>query len=135
MERRQASMNNRLQVLPKTVTEESPTTREPAVPLPRLRWVNMAFVRPTLIAAALLVFGVAPLWPTQYALTSDDKQVVSAWLAKHPGAVVLVNQATPRVERLYRRLGFTVAFLDGPRRISRNGDRSPAREIVATRNL
>ncbi len=45
----------------------------------------MAFVRPTLIAAALLVFGVPPLWPTQYALTSDDKQVVSAWLAKHPG--------------------------------------------------
>ena len=57
------------------------------------------------------------------------------WLATHPGPVVLVNQATDRVEKLYRKLGFDVRFLNAPRRISRTGDRTPAREIMATRNL
>jgi DNA adenine methylase len=48
---------------------------------------------------------------------------------------VLVNQATPRVEALYRSLGYDVAFLDAPRRISCTGDRTPAREIIGTRHL
>jgi DNA adenine methylase len=47
---------------------------------------------------------------------------------------VLVNQATPRIEQVYRQLGYRVQFLDGPRRISCTGDRTPAREIMATRN-
>ena len=49
--------------------------------------------------------------------------------------MVLVNQATERVERLYRQLGYSVDFLDAPRRISCTGDRAPAREIIGTRNL
>jgi len=49
--------------------------------------------------------------------------------------VVLVNQATPRIDDLYRRLGYAVSYLDAPRRISCTGDRTPAREIVATRNI
>lgn len=57
------------------------------------------------------------------------------WLAKHKGPVVLVNQSTPRIEELYRRLKYDVRFLDAPRRISCNGDRTPAKEILATRNL
>lgn len=65
----------------------------------------------------------------------QDQERTADWLARHRGPVVVVNQATPRVERLYRRLGFTVAFLDGPRRISRTGDRTPAREIIGTRGL
>jgi len=48
---------------------------------------------------------------------------------------VLVNQATPRIEALYRKLKFEVQFLDAPRRISCTGDRTPAREIMGTRNL
>jgi DNA adenine methylase len=39
------------------------------------------------------------------------------------------------VEALYRKLGYAVRFLEAPRRISCTGDRSPAREIVGTRNL
>src|SRR5438093_3543602 len=64
-----------------------------------------------------------------------DQQRTAAWLSSHRGPVVLVNQATPRIERLYRQLGFDVSFLSAPRRISCTGDRTPAREIVATRNL
>jgi DNA adenine methylase len=75
---------------------------------------------------------------TQYAadpFSWADQKRAAAWLAAHPGPVVLVNQATARVERLYRHLGFALAFIDAPRRISCTGDRSPAREIIATRNL
>ena len=64
-----------------------------------------------------------------------DQERTAGWLAAHPGPVVLVNQATERVGTLYRMLGFEVRFLNGPRRISRTGDRTPAREIIATRNL
>ena len=75
---------------------------------------------------------------TQYAkdgFSWEDQVRTAGSLAKHPGPVVLVNQATPRIEALYRKLGFDVRFLDAPRRISCTGDRTPAREILATRNL
>jgi hypothetical protein len=49
--------------------------------------------------------------------------------------VVLVNQATDRIERLYRQLGYTLRFLEAPRRISCTGNRKPALEVLATRNL
>jgi DNA adenine methylase len=65
----------------------------------------------------------------------DDQLRTAERLAKHRGPVVLSNQATPRIVHLYRRLGFCLRFLDGPRRISRNGDRTAAREVLATRNL
>lgn len=64
-----------------------------------------------------------------------DQQRTAEWLAAHDGPVVLANQATPRIEALYRSLGFDVTFLDAPRRISCTGDRTPAREVFATRNL
>ena len=50
-------------------------------------------------------------------------------------SVILVNQATDRMEGLYRSLGYDVHFLNAPRRISCTGDRTPAREIMGTRNL
>jgi DNA adenine methylase len=65
----------------------------------------------------------------------DDQERTARVLAAHPGPVVLVNQATERIESLYRSLRYRVRFLDAPRRISCNGDRTPAREILATRNL
>ncbi|MDR7420745.1 MAG: Dam family site-specific DNA-(adenine-N6)-methyltransferase [Armatimonadota bacterium] len=65
----------------------------------------------------------------------DDQVRLAEWLARHRGPVVLVNQATDRVGRLYRKLGFDLTFLDGPRRISCTGDRRPAREVLARRNL
>jgi DNA adenine methylase len=65
----------------------------------------------------------------------EDQERTAAWLATHRGPVILVNQATERIEALYRKLGFRVAYLAGPRRISCTGDRAPAREIIGTRNL
>jgi len=65
----------------------------------------------------------------------NDQVRAAETFAAHPGPVILVNQRTPRVEALYRKLGYAVSELRAPRRISCNGDRRPAREIFATRNL
>ena len=75
---------------------------------------------------------------TQYAkdgFTWSDQERTAALLARHRGPVVLVNQATSRVAALYKKLGYRVRFLEAPRRISCTGDRSPAREIIGTRNV
>ena len=75
---------------------------------------------------------------TQYAKDGfrwGDQERTARRLARHSGPVVLVNQATGRIESLYRELGFRVGFLKAPRRISCTGAREPAREILATRNL
>jgi DNA adenine methylase len=65
----------------------------------------------------------------------DDQVRTAEWLARHKGPVILVNQATPRIGKLYGTLGYDLRFLDAPRRISCNGDRTPAQEILATRHL
>jgi len=75
---------------------------------------------------------------TQYAQSPfswDDQVRLAEWLAKHPGPVVLSNQATPRVLRLYKALGFGTKLLSAPRMISCTGDRTRAREVLATRNI
>lgn len=65
-----------------------------------------------------------------------DEQVRTAkWLAKHPGPVVLSNEATERVVDLYSTLNYQLVYLDAPRRISCTGDRTPAAEVLALRNL
>jgi len=65
-----------------------------------------------------------------------EAQVRTAeWLAKHRGPVVLSNQATRRIKDLYSKLGYTLTALTAPRLISCTGDRTPANEILATRNL
>lgn len=65
-----------------------------------------------------------------------DEQVRTAeWLSKHPGPVVLSNQATERIVKLYRGLGYRLTYLTAPRLISCTGDRTPAKEVLATRNL
>ena len=65
----------------------------------------------------------------------NDQVRTAEWLAKHRGPVVLSNQATPRIVRLYRKLGFRLTFLKAPRMISCNGDRSPAKEVLAIKNF
>lgn len=75
---------------------------------------------------------------TQYskeAFTWEDQVRLAEWLADHPGPVVLSNQATPRIVRLYKSLGFKLRYYQAPRRISCNGDRTAAREVLATKNL
>jgi len=65
----------------------------------------------------------------------EDQVRTAETFARHRGPVILVNQATPRITVLYRRLGYDLEYHDAPRRISCTGDRKPAREIFATRNL
>jgi DNA adenine methylase len=75
---------------------------------------------------------------TQYAKEPfgwEDQVRGAEWLAKHPGPVVLSNQATNRIVDLYKKLGFKLQFLDAPRRISCNGDRHSVREVLALRNF
>jgi DNA adenine methylase len=67
--------------------------------------------------------------------TSADQRRLVRWLGQHPGPVVACNAATPEMIACYRDAGFDVRILDAPRRISNNGDRTPARELFATRNL
>ena len=64
-----------------------------------------------------------------------SRHVENRWLHCHKGPVILSNQATPRIVRLYRSLGFRLKFLSAPRRISCTGDRTPAPEVLALRNL
>lgn len=65
----------------------------------------------------------------------DEQRRAAAWLAVHPGPVVLANQATPRILDLYASLGFSLVEHSAPRMISCTGNREPAREVFATRNL
>ena len=62
----------------------------------------------------------------------EDQERTARFLAAHPGPVVISNQATPRIIELYKDVGFNLNFLDGPRRISCTGDRTAAREVLAT---
>jgi len=65
----------------------------------------------------------------------QEQEQTAEWLSVHPGPVILSNQATMRILELYQDYGFTVIELNGPRRISCTGDRTPAREVLALRNL
>lgn len=65
----------------------------------------------------------------------NDQVRTAELLAKHRGPVLLSNQATKRIVDLYRLLKFDLKFLDAPRRISCDGNRQTAREVLATRNL
>jgi len=59
-----------------------------------------------------------------------DQVRLANWLASCPATVVASNQATNRIVNLYEKLGFTIEFLNAPRRISCSGDRTPAKEIL-----
>lgn len=75
---------------------------------------------------------------TQYSkegFSWDDQVRLAEWLAKHRGPVVLSNQATTRISKLYRSLGFHLNYLQARRMISCKGDRRPATEVLATKNL
>ena len=64
-----------------------------------------------------------------------EQERAAIFLAKHDGPVILSNQATERIIDLYKGLGYALQFLNAPRRISCTGDRTPAPEVLATRNL
>lgn len=65
----------------------------------------------------------------------NDQVRLAHWLSTHPGPVIASNQATQRILDLYSELGFEVTTLNAPRLIACNGDRTPAREMLATKGL
>jgi DNA adenine methylase len=65
----------------------------------------------------------------------EDQVRTAELLAAHPGPLVLSNQATPRIVSLYEKLGFTLSYLEAPRRISCTGDRTAAREVLAVKGV
>lgn len=65
----------------------------------------------------------------------DEQVRLAEFLARHRGPVVLSNQATPRIVRLYRKLGFSMQRLSAPRMISCTGNRTPATEVLATKGI
>ena len=69
------------------------------------------------------------------AFSWEDQERTAAWLTQHPGPVLVSNQATPRIVELYKKLGYSLTFLEGPRRINSTGDRSPVQEVIARRNI
>lgn len=75
---------------------------------------------------------------TRYAqddFTWGDQVRLAEWGAKHRGVVIASNQATARIVELYGDLGYDMEAFSAPRRIACNGNRTPALEILATRNL
>ena len=66
----------------------------------------------------------------------EEQVRLARWLVRHSGPVILSNHATGRILDLYRECGFRMTIIqDAPRMISCNGDRTPAREVLATLNL
>ena len=65
----------------------------------------------------------------------DDQVTLANWLAQLPNPVVASNQGTSRILDLYGDLGFEITLLDAPRMISSNGDRTPAKEMLAIKGL
>jgi DNA adenine methylase len=65
----------------------------------------------------------------------QDQVRTADWLSKHPGPVVISNQATSRIVDLYSSLDFEVRYLKGPRRISCTGDRTAVKEVLAVKHL
>jgi len=72
---------------------------------------------------------------SRYGFDWSEQVRLARWLSMHKGPVVLSNQATERVVALYESLDFRLAFMQAPRSISRTGDRTPAREVLATRGF
>jgi DNA adenine methylase len=64
-----------------------------------------------------------------------DQERLVEWLANQSVPTVLSNQATKRIIDLYTKHGFDLEFYAAPRRISCNGDRTAAREVLATKGL
>ncbi len=65
----------------------------------------------------------------------SDQERLAKWLASHPGPVIASNSHTDRIIDLYKGLGFQVFVGDAPRRVSCDGNRDDAKEILAFRNL
>jgi DNA adenine methylase len=72
---------------------------------------------------------------SQFGFSWNDQERLAHWLQAHAGPVIASNQATARILALYEQLGFEIVLRPAPRRISANGNRQPALEMIAFRNV
>lgn len=72
---------------------------------------------------------------TKEGFTWADQERLMVWLDQHSGPVILSNQATDRIIALYVQHGYDLVYLMSPRRINSTGDRTPAKEVLAFRNV
>ncbi|MBI4356452.1 MAG: Dam family site-specific DNA-(adenine-N6)-methyltransferase [Gammaproteobacteria bacterium] len=72
---------------------------------------------------------------TAFGFNWSDQVRLVEWLAHHKGPIVLSNQATERILKLYQEAGYQLHYLKGPRRISCTGDRTSALEVLALKNF
>lgn len=61
----------------------------------------------------------------------SEQERLAKWLAEQNCPIIASNQATERILSLYKDLGFEYQIHYAPRRISCNGDRVPAKEMLA----
>lgn len=71
---------------------------------------------------------------TEHGFDWVDQERTAVWAASHGVPVVCTNAATERILRLYTDLGFDVRYIEAPRRISSDGDRNAAQEMIAFKN-
>lgn len=65
----------------------------------------------------------------------NDQVRLAKFLARHLGPVVVSNQATKRIIALYESLNFKIELLPAPRRISCDGNRDDAMEMLAVKGV
>jgi DNA adenine methylase len=63
--------------------------------------------------------------------TWEEQIRLAKWIKELDNPCVISNQATDRIIKLYKSMGFKLRFIDAPRMISCTGDRKPAREVLA----
>lgn len=71
---------------------------------------------------------------TSGGFTWEDQERLALWLSKQKCMVVASNAATSRIRKLYSSLGFKIRILEAPRRISCDGNREKAREMLAIKS-
>lgn len=64
-----------------------------------------------------------------------DQVRLVEFLCELSNPIVLSNQATERIVKLYKSHGFLVTFKDAPRSISCKGNREKVKEVIAYRNI
>ncbi len=73
---------------------------------------------------------------SQQGFNWEDQERLAAWLSQHKGPVILSNQATTNIKKLYKSLNFKLLYLDAPRRISCKGNgRQVVKEVLALRGI
>lgn len=65
----------------------------------------------------------------------DEQKRLADWASQLTQPLLISNLATPRILKLYKEYGFSSQLIKAPRRISANGGRAPATEVLAYRNL